>query len=389
MNNAAFQEKLTSIRRDFHAHPELSRKEKQTAKRITEHLDELGISYTTGLAGNGIIADIPCNNREAPFIALRADMDALPIEEETGLPFCSQKKGVMHACGHDAHMAILLGAAELLLQEERSYPIRLLFQPAEEIGAGAKEMIEAGALKDVAVIFGGHVDLFYRTGTMVATSGPLGASTDEFTIIIKGRGGHGARPHESVDAVVVGSLMVMAIQTLVSREIDPASPSVVSVGRFHAGTKSNVIAGQALLSGTVRAQKQEVRTHLREGISRIAKSVGELHNAQIEIDFREGTPPLVNPEEVAEVAHAAAAKVVGEHNVVKPRVVNMGGEDFSFYMKEIPGCYVRYGAQSPGKRSYPAHSSKFDFDENVLPIAAHYLSAVALKAMDWLETKKH
>ncbi|MCB0334224.1 MAG: amidohydrolase, partial [Bdellovibrionales bacterium] len=340
-----------------------------------------------GLAGHGIIADIPSPHRDKPFIALRADMDALPIKEETGHPFSSQKKGVMHACGHDGHMAALLGAAELLLQEDRSYPVRLLFQPAEEIGAGAKEMIQAGALNDVAVIFGGHVDLFYRTGTMVATSGPLGASTDEFTIIIKGRGGHGARPHESVDAVVVGSLMVMAIQTLVSREIDPASPSVVSVGRFHAGTKSNVIAGQALLSGTIRAQKQEVRTHLREGIARIAKSVGELHGATIEIDFREGTPPLVNPEDMAEIAHAAAAEVVGEHNVVKPRVVNMGGEDFSFYMKEVPGCYVRYGAQCPGKRSFPAHSSKFDFDEKVLPIAAQYLSTVALKAMEWLNEK--
>ena len=370
-------ERMVTLRRDLHRHPELSWEEHRTTARLISELERLDIPYRR-LLETGVVAEI-AGPPGVPAVALRADLDALPIQEETALEFASVVPGVMHACGHDAHTAMLVGAAEILAGSDKPHPapVRLIFQPAEELGSGAKAMVEAGALDGVGAIFGGHVDRHFPTGTVVAVEGTVNASTDAFHISIRGQQGHAARPHETVDAVVVGSLIVMAVQTIVSREIDPTHPSVLSIGRFDAGSASNVIAGTAELAGTIRAQDPDVRSHLRRSITRICESVGQLHEAQVEFEIEEGTPPLVNQGPMVAVARAAAASALGpecvRHTV---RSANMGGEDFSWYLQEIPGCYVRLGARLPGSASYPAHSSRFEIDENVLATGAAWLAEV-------------
>jgi hippurate hydrolase len=369
-------DKWVAFRRDLHRHPELSFQEKRTSEQIEKALAELGIEGRR-VAGTGVLADIP-GGVEGPLVALRADTDALPVREETGLEYASVNDGVMHACGHDGHTTMVLAAAEMLSKDGRlPAPVRLIFQPAEEKGLGALAMIAAGALDGVEMIFGGHVDRHYPTGQIVAHGGAVNASTDSFRIEIQGKGGHAARPHEGVDAVVVGSLLVMAIQTIVSREINPAHPSVVTVGRFDAGTASNVLAGRASLEGTIRAQEKTVRDHIVSSLSRICDSIGTLHNARVTMTLEEGTPPVVNPREMAEIARKAAVAVVGEANAVPLHTPNMGGEDFACYMERVPGCYVRLGARAPGREGFPAHSSKFEFDEAVLPIGARFFYEVA------------
>jgi amidohydrolase len=369
--------RLVELRRALHRHPELSGNETKTATAVCAFLDDLGIRYRAQVAGQGVIAEIP-GPGGVPCVVLRADMDALPIQEETGLDFASAQPGVMHACGHDGHTAMVLGAAALLAKEtELPAPVRLVFQPSEEKGTGALAMIDAGALDGAGMIFGGHLDRHYQPGVVVVTDGAVNASSDNFRIEIAGQGAHGARPHESIDAVVVGSLMIMALQTIVSREIDPSRPSVVSVGLFQAGTAPNVIAGRAVLEGTVRAQDRDVRRQLSASIKRIAESIAQLHGATIVITISHGTPPLVNTEEMAGLAREAARLAVGEANVVPLKSANMGAEDFSYYLEKIPGAYVRIGGQVVGREGFPAHSSKFDFDEQALAVGAAYFQAVA------------
>ena len=375
--NAELFQRLVTVRRDLHQHPELSWHEDRTAGRICEYLDGLGIEYRRGINGTGIMAEVPGQRADA-LVALRADMDALPIVEETGLPFASQTRGVMHACGHDGHTSMLLGAASLLsAAEPLPTSVRLIFQPAEETGEGAKAMIDAGALENVRAIFGGHVDRHFRVGSIAITDGAVNASSDRFRINITGRGGHAARPHETVDAVVVGSLMVIALQTIVSREVNPAYPSVVTVGRFDAGTASNVIAGQARLEGSIRSQDQSVREGLHRAIERMARSIGQLHGAEVEVAIDLGTPAVINKPAVASLARQAGAIAVGEENVVKMEIANMGGEDFGYYLEQVPGCYVRFGTAREGVEQYPAHSNQFDFDEHAIAVGAAYYATVA------------
>jgi len=382
-------DRIVSLRRLLHRYPELSGQETNTSAVIGDFLQSLGIQFRTNVAGAGIVADIP-GAAGGPCVVLRADMDALPIQEETGLEFASVHDGIMHACGHDGHTAMLLGAAALLSDEkDLPAPVRLIFQPAEEKGTGAQAMIQAGALDGAGMIFGGHLDRHYQPGAIVVSEGAVNASSDNFTIEIVGQGAHGARPHESIDAVVVGSLMIMALQTIVSREVDPARPSVVSVGQFQAGTAPNVIAGQAKLSGTVRAQDATVRRQLLSSIRRIAESIAQLHGAKMQVSVKEGTPPLINQPDMADLARCAAIEAVGAANVLPLKTANMGAEDFSYYLEQIPGAYVRFGGQVPGKEGFPAHSSKFDFDETALAVGAAYYRAVAKIAGQRLRDEQH
>ncbi len=368
--------RMVKLRRDLHRYPELSWEEERTSRQIRTHLEELGIDYQV-VAGHGIVADITGRDREAEKIALRADMDALPVAEETGLEFASRRPGLMHACGHDGHSSILLGAAQLLLERPPPVGVRLIWQPAEETADGAQAMVEAGVLDGVAAIFGGHLDRHYKPGKLVVTPGAVNASTDLFAIHIEGRQGHGARPHEALDAVVVGSLLVTSLQTIVSREVDPAHPSVISVGSFQAGSAPNVIAGRATLEGTIRSQDPAVRDHLHRSLRRIAAAVGTLHQAAITVDIDRRTPPLINEPPMVELARQAARKVVDHEDIIEMHTINMGGEDFACYLNHVPGCYIRYGAQVEGRESFPAHSSQFDFHESAMATGAAWLVEVA------------
>ncbi|MGE3804163.1 MAG: M20 family metallopeptidase [Gemmataceae bacterium] len=381
-------ERIIACRRALHRHPELSWQETRTGELISATLERLGIAHRRGVARTGIVADLP-GPAGVPIVALRADMDALPVQEETGLEFASQVPGLMHACGHDGHTSMLLGAAELLARDtQRPAPVRLIFQPAEELGAGAETMVQEGVLDGVGMIFGGHVDRHYPTGVIAISDGVVNASTDSFRIDITGKGGHAARPHECVDAVLVGSLLVTALQTIVSREVDPASPSVVTVGRFQAGTASNVIAEQARLEGTIRAQDAVVRSHLKTSLARMGQAIGQLHTAEIKVSFVDSTPALINEPESASLARLAAGRVVGADSVCTLRIANMGGEDFAYFVEKVPGCYVRFGSQFAGRENFPAHSSRFDFDEQVLGVGARYYHTVAHVAGDYLQQQR-
>lgn len=368
---------MVALRRDLHRYPELSFEEERTAEAVAERLTELEIPFRSGVGGYGIVAEL-AGATEGPAVAVRGDMDALPVDEETELPFASLNHGVMHACGHDGHVSMLVGAAALLKTgDPPPVPVRFLFQPAEERGAGAQALIAEGALDGVGMIFSGHLDRHYPVGALVVTEGPVNAATDKFRIEIEGQQGHGARPHESLDAIVVGGLLITALQTIISREVDPAHPSVISIGTFHAGTAANVIAGHAVLEGTIRSQHEETRAHLNAAVARIAHAVGQLHGARVMVNRTRGMPPVVNSPGMTDLAREAARAVVGPEAVVPLRTANMGGEDFAYYLDHVPGCYIRFGAQVPGREGFPAHSSRFDFDELALATSAAWLERVA------------
>ena len=371
---------LVDLRRAFHREPELAFEEVRTAQMIMAELDRLGIHYEYGGKGSGVIGRIG-RDSGAPTVALRADMDALPGTETTQLPFASINDGRMHACGHDAHMTMVLGAAALLRDDPPSGNVLLVFQPAEERGGGSRVILESGALDGVRAIFGGHVTHHYRTGEIMIAAGVITAQSDRFLIKVRGRGGHGARPHEAIDAVVIASLLITAIQTLVSRETNPVHPSVITIGRVQAGSAANVIAEEAILEGTIRTTLPEVRDHLHEGLRRMCKAFGELHNARIDIHVSEGYPPVVNSARETEIARRAVAATVGETGVAVMDYPSMGAEDFSYYLQRFPGCYVRFGARLRDAEYIPLHSPAFDLDENVLKIGAAYFNQVAREAL--------
>jgi hippurate hydrolase len=373
-------ERLVAWRRDLHRHPELSGRETRTAKRICHALDEMRIAYRRGVARTGVVADLP-GPPGVPTVALRADMDALPIEEATDVDYASVQHGVMHACGHDGHTSMLLGAAELLRREgSLPCPVRLVFQPAEETSTGARAMIDDGTLDGVAMIFGGHIDATYRPGEIVVDATAVNASNDEFVIELSGPGGHAARPQETVDPIVAGSQIVAALRGIVARAAAPGRPAVVSVGRFEAGTAANVIATAARLAGTMRALDPAIRAELIAAVRDIALSTGAALGVRVVVRFVQGTPVVVNAPEPTALARAAAALVVGPDGVQPLAKPNLGGEDFGFYLQHVPGCYVRFGARPTEATPFPAHSPRFQFDEQVLAVGASYFSQVALAA---------
>ena len=372
--------RMVELRRTFHRYPELAFEEERTALVIMEELRRLDIPFEYGGVGGGIVGKITGPD-DGPTIALRADMDGLPGNETTELPFASVNPGKMHACGHDGHMAMLLGAAAMLKEDPPPGHVVLIFQPAEERGGGAKVMIQSGALDGVRAIFGGHVMRQFRVGEIMVVSGAITAQSDGFTIRVRGRGGHGARPHEAVDAVVVAGLLIMAVQTLVSREINPFHPSVVTIGQVQAGSAPNVIAEHAVLHGTIRTTERAVRKHIIEGLNRMAKATGVLNNAVVDVEVREGYPPVINTEQEAEIAKHAALRVVGQQGLVPIDHPSMGAEDFAYYLEQIPGCYVRFGARREGWENIPLHSPAFDFDEEALKVGAAFFDEVAREAI--------
>lgn len=368
---------IRSIRRTIHHCPELGFGEQKTARLVEEKLTELGISYRTGLAGTGIVATMGPGSGGGGHVLLRADMDALPVQEQTGLPFASSHEGIMHACGHDGHTAMLLGAGALLKDVELPGQVDLLFQPAEESGGGAAKMVKEGVLDGVEAAFAGHIDTHYETGIVTVDEGVICAWADPFTIRIHGRGGHAARPQEAADAVVAAASLITTLQTLVSRETNPNHSEVVTIGRVQAGVAHNVIASDAVLEGTVRSTDPGSRSKTIEGIERIVKGIAAIHGVETTIDFNDSLPAVVNSAAAVETARRAAVAVAGRDMVISQGAPSLGGEDFSFYQQHVEGCLVRFGAACRPEAG-PAHSSTYDFDEGVFSTGAAWLAAAAL-----------
>lgn len=371
---------LVTLRRHLHQNPELAYNEVETAQTIISELDSLGIPFDYTGKGGGVIGRL-VGPRPGRTIALRAEMDALPCNEETGLPFASRVRGRMHACGHDVHMSMLVGAATLLKADPPDGTVLFVFQPAEETGNGSCAVLESKALDGAEAIFAGHVTHHYRLGQIMVSSGTITAHADRFTVRVRGRGGHGARPHEAVDAVVITGLLITAIQTLVSRGANPVHPSVVTIGSIRAGTAHNVIAEHAVLEGTVRTTRPEARDQIIEGLHRMASAFGHMHGAEIDVEFGENAPPVVNTPRETDAARRAATQTVGPEAVVEQEYPSMGAEDFSFYLEKIPGCYVRIGTRGPDDEYVPLHSPRFDVDERVLRIGTEYFDRVAREAL--------
>ncbi len=353
-------------RRDFHQYPELSFKEHRTGDVIADELRSMGLEPKVNVGKTGVTADLKFG--DGPTIGLRADMDALPIQETSGLSFSSKNDGVMHACGHDGHMAMLLGAAKVLTQKDDEYngTVRFIFQPAEEGEGGARYMIEDGCLKGVDEIYGIHVWNYQPVGEVGVKDGPVLAAADMFDIKIKGIGGHGAAPQGTVDCVVVASHLVQALQTIVSRNTNPLESTVISIGKINGGHNFNIIADEVSLSGTARAYTEANRSLIKTRMKEIIHGIEKTYNAQITFDYKDGYPPTINHTEPAKKVLKAAKKVVGTKAGMP--YLSMGGEDFAYYLKEKPGCFFFVGSAPNEKELFetPHHCSHFTMDERAL-----------------------
>lgn len=372
----ALQPQLVQWRRGFHRLPELGFQEFQTTQTISEKLTNWGIPHQTGIAKTGIVAIIEGTassiaNQQHPVLAIRADMDALPVQETNIVSYKSQIDGLMHACGHDGHTAIALGTAYYLWQQ-RQYlkgTVKIIFQPAEEGPGGAKPMIEAGVLKnpDVDAIIGLHLWNNLPLGTVGVRPGPLMAASEYFYCQILGRGGHGALPQQTIDPIVVGAQIVNALHTIVSRNINPLESAVLTIGEFHAGTATNIIAQTARISGTVRYFRREVGERIEERIRQVINGICEANGAKYELNYHKLYPATINDKTMAELVKSVAASVVETPEGVVPECQTMGGEDMSYFLEAVPGCYFFLGSANPAKDlAYPHHHSRFDFDETAL-----------------------
>ncbi len=374
--SGADRELILTLRRDLHRRPELSWKELLTQARLEQGLRDCGVTDVQRVAGTGLVGRIK-GTGTGGTVAIRGDMDALPITEETGLPYASEHVGVMHACGHDMHASWAVAAALLLARDPAAGDVVIVLQPAEELGEGARAMIESGALDDVRAIFGGHVDRRFAVGEAVVQPGPLAASTDTFRISLRGRGGHGARPHLTIDPIVGAGALVLALQTIVSRRLDPASPGVVSIGSIQGGQAANVIPDVVELAGTIRATTVPARALLCSEVQRLAASVAAAHGLVATVTVTEGTPPLVNGTDAAAWAAIAAREVLGDGAIRPLGTTNMGGEDFAVYLERMTGCFMRIGACEPGGLPMDVHTSRFAPAEDALFTAGALLAQAA------------
>ena len=380
------EEKVVKFRRDFHAHPELSWKEERTSKVIEQVLKELGFkNVRRGFdgTGSGVIGDI-AGRKEVPMIALRADIDALPIEEEADVPWKSTNKGVMHACGHDAHAAILLGVAHMLalLKDKLPCKVRLIFQPAEESGvrSGARQLIEEGALDGVEAIWGLHVWSSLPAGKIGYRSGPTMASADIWEVEIKGKGGHGSRPHEAIDPTIAAASIVLSVQTIISRELDPQETAVLSIGRLESGSAPNVIPEKALIQGNMRTTNSIVRDELPGRIERIAEGIGRALRCEVKMNFIPVYPVTVNDPDMVETLKKTASAMFGDQSLIEMPIV-MGSEDFSFYQQKVPGAIFFLGMGDPQKGTDAEHHNPtFKTNDEVLKKGVALLTALVMES---------
>lgn len=373
-----YHDYVIKMRREFHKNPEASMQEYNTCKKIKEELEKIGVEYK-GIAGTGIIATIK-GSQPGKCIALRGDIDALAVIEETGKEYSSKVDGLMHACGHDTHAAMLLGAVKVLkdMKDEIHGTVKFFFQPGEEVGKGAKKMVEEGALEGVDSIMGIHIASMLPVGTINAEAGARMAAADKFKITITGKGGHGSAPHQCIDPVVVGAATIMNLQSIVSRELSPLKPAVVTVGSINSGTRFNVIAPNAVLEGTVRYYEPDYYKTISEAIERIAKFTAETYRATAVVEYENAVKPTINDENCATLAQETAAKIVGKENVVMVGP-ETGGEDFSEFSSIVPGVMTKLGAGNPQKGAcYPHHHGKFEVDEDAFVYGVAYYSQYAL-----------
>ncbi len=372
---------IIDTRRELHRIPEPAYTEEKTSAYVADYLKKEDIKVQTGIAHTGVMALMKLAG-PGKTLMIRSDIDALPVSEETGLPFASKHKGAMHACGHDAHMAMVLGAVTILnkVKGKLNGTIKFLFQPAEEGPGGAKSMIEAGVMENPHVdhSIGCHVWPAIPEGTIGVKAGRLMAAMDRFDIKILGKGGHGAIPQQCIDALEVGTQVVNALQRIASRQMNPLSPTVVTIGSFHAGTTFNVIPGEAELCGTTRTFDRDIWNSWPERIEKIVRGVCQSMGADYELKYAQGYPPLLNDESMAEVVSRCAGDVVGKKRVIEPEAT-MGGEDMAFYLERSKGCYFFLGVGRQG--CAPIHNPKFDLNEEVLLIGAETYCRVAFELL--------
>lgn len=380
---AAIEQQLIAWRRHFHQHPETGFEEHETGRYIVEQLQGIDVEIQHPVAQTGVVALM--SNGDGPTIALRADMDALPIQETGDVPYKSTRDGVMHACGHDAHMATLLGAATALdqLRDQWHGTIKFIFQPGEEGFAGAKQMIDDGVLKDpqVAAIFGLHVWNYQDYGTVGVKPGPTLAAADEFEITVTGTGGHAALPQQTVDIILVAAQLVVALQSIVSRNLDPLESGVVSIGMIRGGQTFNVIPTEVLLKGTARAMREEDRLLIKARIGEICQGVASTYGAAINLNYHDSYPPTINDAQMSSLVLEAARVVVGDG--AGPPFLSMGGEDMAFYLQEVPGCFFFVGSAKPEHRERPAphHCAHFDINERALAVGASVFIEIVQRIM--------
>jgi amidohydrolase len=373
--------RLSQIRRHLHRNPELSGQEFSTTDYLSKQLTAARVPHRVATGKCGIITDvIESPDAGAPIVAMRADIDALPIREENNVPYRSKRAGVMHACGHDAHSAILLGTT-LALYHARPLPVawKSIFQPSEEAGRGACEMVNQGALERVDAIIALHVDPNLPVCKVAITPGPRTAFCQDFTIEIAGRGGHGARPHTTVDPIATAAHLITLIYQAVPRQTDARQPVVVTIGMINAGFASNVIPDTASLQGTIRTLNTAVAVQARETVERLCASVAQAFGAKISPVFERLLPGLVNDAQIAKLAAGVAEQHLGPENILRNEPPSMGAEDFADYLSVVPGCMIGLGAKSADHKITPLHTATFDIDETALLIGARLFAAILLE----------
>jgi amidohydrolase len=376
-----FGEKIVALRRDIHREPELGFDTGKTAEKVLAALEGLPLEVETDVAQNGIVATLH-GEADGPTVALRADMDALPIREKTDLPFASEIEGKMHACGHDGHTSMLVGAAHVLSQgssrERLKGTVKFVFQPAEEGAGGGRVMVEEGAAEGVAYIFALHLWPGLPFGTVATKVGPIMAAADGFEMELRGSGGHGAMPHLTADAIVIAAHVVTALQTVVSREVDPVEPVVLTVGEIGAGTAFNIIPDKAKIGGTVRTLDADLRQRMPERIEEVARGVARGMRGDAKLNYRFSYPVTVNDAVATERALGVARELFGEDSVLELPNPSMGAEDFAFFLRKVPGAFVWLGV---GEEVSGLHTPRFAFDEEILPRGSALLAALALESL--------
>jgi amidohydrolase len=374
-----FGEKIVALRRDIHRDPELGFGTERTAEKVLAALDGLPLDVEKGVAENGIVATLE-GEGDGRTVALRADMDALPIQEETGLPFASEIEGRMHACGHDGHTGMLVGAAHALsgMRDRLSGTVKFVFQPAEEGGGGGKVMVDEGVAEDVSSIFALHLWPGLPFGKVATKAGPIMAAADAFEMEVTGAGGHGAMPHQAADAVVIAAQVVTALQTVVSREVDPVEPAVLTVGEIGAGTAFNIIPEKARLGGTVRTLNADLREIMPERIEALARGVANGMRGDANLDYTFSYPVTANDRGAADRALKVATDLFGGESVLELPNPSMGGEDFAFFLEKVPGAFIWLGL---GEDVSGLHTPQFSFDEEILARGSALLTALALESL--------